>query len=201
VKPAYRHQISGTNACLGLTPIPEGHRLNCHMVGKGMCVGCFFYVQYKTSNGNLNRTCSGMWQEDVSESRPIHTTFREAVQQMAAASEEYQREGIHFLRALLNPDPAKRLTAEEAFDHPFLTGAFDSVAPDSLPPETEEPILIDNTLTRAVRKACRKLWKKKDDGESEGSENKTDEEEESDEEEERKEGEESEEESEDELKV
>ncbi len=132
-----------------------------------------------------------MWQEDVSESRPIHATVREAVQQLAGASEEYQREGIHFLRALLNPDPAKRLTAQQALDHPFLTNAFDSVAPDNMPPKIEEPILVDNTLTRAVEKACRKLWKKKDNEESEGSEDETDEEEESEE------GEESE----DELKV
>jgi serine/threonine protein kinase len=98
---------------------------------------------------------------------------------LAGASEEYQREGIDFLRALLNPDPAKRLTAEQALDHPFLTHDFDSVAPDSMPPAIKKPILVDNTLTRAVRKACQKMWDKKDAGE---------EEEESDEEEESEEG-------------
>ncbi len=97
----------------------------------------------------------------MSEPRPIHATFREAVKQLAGASEEYQREGIHFLRALLNPDHAKHLTAQQALDHPFLTNAFDSVAPDSLPPKIEKPIPIDNTLTRAVRKACQKFWEKK----------------------------------------
>jgi hypothetical protein len=180
-----------------LLPFPHDIDLTIIWLVKACVWVFFFYVHYKASNGNLNRTCSGLWQEDVSESRPIHATFREAVQQLAGASEEYQRDGIHFLRALLNPDPAKRLTAEQALDHPFLINDFDSVAPDSMPPAIEKPILVDNTLTRAVDKACDKLLGNK----YEESEEETDEEESDYEEEESKEGEESEEESEDELKV
>jgi hypothetical protein len=57
---------------------------------------------------------------------------------MAGASESYQREGVAFLRALLQPDPVKRMTAKQALCHPFLTGSFREVAPDIFPPELED---------------------------------------------------------------
>jgi serine/threonine protein kinase len=97
----------------------------------------------------------------VSESRPVHTTFREAVQQLAEASEKFQLDGVDFLRALLQVDPANRLTAQQALEHPFLTKAFLSVAIDSMPPAIKKPVIPETTLDRQLRDACRKLIQKR----------------------------------------
>ncbi len=91
----------------------------------------------------------------MSESLPIHGTFREAVEQLAGASDEFQRLGVSFLCALLQPDPTKRLNAEQALEHPFLNSDFLGIAPDSMPPEVEEEeITFDTTLQRDVWAAC-----------------------------------------------
>jgi hypothetical protein len=94
-------------------------------------------------------------QEDASESQPIHATFQEQVQQLAGASEEYQREGVSFLRALLHPDPAKRMTAQGALQHPFLSMDFLSVSPASMPPELEAPeIILETTFQHMMWDVC-----------------------------------------------
>jgi hypothetical protein len=77
-------------------------------------------------------------QEGDSESSAVHATFAAAVEDMSAVSEDYQRQAVAFLRGLLQPDPAKRLTAKDAVHHPFLAGTFPEVAPDLSPPEPEE---------------------------------------------------------------
>lgn len=56
------------------------------------------------------------------------------------------------MRALLQPDPAKRLTVEEALEHPFLTNAFLSVAPDSMPPAIEMKHTVDPKFVQAIDK-------------------------------------------------
>ncbi len=96
----------------------------------------------------------------MSESRSVHTIVQEAAQQLAEASEEFQREGVNFLRALLQVDPAKRLTAQQAVEHPFLTKAFLRVAIDSMPPAIKKPVIPETTLDRQLREACRKLIQK-----------------------------------------
>jgi hypothetical protein len=77
-------------------------------------------------------------QEEHPASSVVHTTFNRAVEELAAASEAYKREGIAFLRGLLEPNPKKRMTAEDVIRHPFLTCSFLEVAPDLL------PVVVDN---------------------------------------------------------
>jgi hypothetical protein len=98
--------------------------------------------------------CCVCQQEDNTESSPVHATFNQSVEQMAGASQGYQREGIAFLRALLQPDPTKRMTAKEALCHPFLTGSFPEVAPDIFPPELEEEeLVVETSLDRTLLEA------------------------------------------------
>jgi hypothetical protein len=101
----------------------------------------------------------GFPQEDLSESRPVHAHFKEQVQKLAGASEEFKREGVSFLRALLQPDPAKRLTAQQALEHLFLASAFDSVDPAALPPQIEKPVIVDDTFRREFREALKRRRK------------------------------------------
>ncbi len=68
------------------------------------------------------------------------------MQQLAEVSGEFQRDAVDFLRALLRLDPANRLTAEEALQHPFLSSRYDSDALDSLPPNMQEELTLDTTL-------------------------------------------------------
>jgi hypothetical protein len=82
-------------------------------------------------------------QEDDPDSSAVHAMFDRLVEELAAASEDYQREAIAFLRGLLEPDPKKRMTAQDALGHPFLTGSFPELAPD-LVPVVEDPYLIDS---------------------------------------------------------
>lgn len=42
------------------------------------------------------------------------------------------------MRALLHPDPIKRLTADKALQHPFLASANLGVPLESMPPEVEK---------------------------------------------------------------
>jgi hypothetical protein len=97
-------------------------------------------------------------QQEGDESCAVHATFNRIVEQMAGASEGYQREGVAFLRGLLHPDPLKRMTAKEAICHPFLIGSFPEVAPDILPPELEEEeeVIVQSTLARALEAAFAK---------------------------------------------
>jgi serine/threonine protein kinase len=103
----------------------------------------------------VTRGCCAGSQEDVSEARPIHATFHEKVQQLAGASEEFQQDAVNFVRALLQTDPRKRLTAEAALLHPFLTKAFLSVPPDSLPPITpRKEFALETSFERDLWVAC-----------------------------------------------
>jgi hypothetical protein len=59
------------------------------------------------------------------------------------------------VRALLHPDPVKRMTAEEALRHPFLSMDFLGVCPTSMPPELEEPeIVLQTTFDHMLWDAC-----------------------------------------------
>jgi hypothetical protein len=73
-------------------------------------------------------------------------------------AEEYHREGVAFLRGLLDPDPATRMTAHQALNHPFLTGSF-LVAPDLIPtkvarPRREPKNTLERMLYEAIDKMC-----------------------------------------------
>jgi hypothetical protein len=43
------------------------------------------------------------------------------------------------LRGLLDPNPATRMTADQALNHPVLVGSFLDVAPDLIPTKVEQP--------------------------------------------------------------
>jgi serine/threonine protein kinase len=122
-----------------------------------MGVHCLFFVGPRLGDQLMpikacpDRMCHEFPQEDVSESRPVHAHFKEQVQQLAGASEDFKREGVSFLRALLQPDPAKRLTARQALEHPFITNAFNSVDPAAMPPKIEKPVMVDTTFRREWR--------------------------------------------------
>ncbi len=75
------------------------------------------------------------------------------MKQLAGASEEFKQEGVSFLRALLQPDPARRLTAQQALEHPFLTSAFVTVDPATMPPKYEKPIKVESAFCRELREA------------------------------------------------
>ncbi len=79
--------------------------------------------------------------------------FQEKVEVLVKASEDFKRHGVSFLRALLQTNPANRLTAEKALQHPFLTNAFPCVAPDTMPPEVEEEAQPETTLDLEMREA------------------------------------------------
>jgi hypothetical protein len=101
--------------------------------------------------------CCVWQQEGDPESSAVHATFNQKVEQMAGASQEYQRQGVAFLRGLLHPDPGKRMTAKEAIHHPFLIGSFSDVAPDLFPPELEkEEVVLQSTLGRMLEEALAK---------------------------------------------
>ncbi len=100
--------------------------------------------------------CQWWEQEEPSESRPVHAKFREAVQQLAGASEFYKREAVSFLRGLLQPDPMKRLPVEQALLHPFLAADFPCVAADSMPPKLA--VERDSRASTAVEEAALKLY-------------------------------------------
>jgi hypothetical protein len=70
---------------------------------------------------------------------------------LAAASEDFKEAAVDFLRGLLQPDPRKRMTAQEALTHRFLTDSFSDVAPDALPAAVEEDqIVLKTTFDRML---------------------------------------------------
>jgi hypothetical protein len=77
-------------------------------------------------------------QEEHPDSSAVHATFNQLVGQLTAASEGYQQEGTAFLCGLLQPDPTKRMTAQEALHHPFFTRTFPEVPPGLLPVVVQE---------------------------------------------------------------
>jgi serine/threonine protein kinase len=68
---------------------------------------------------------------------------------------------MSFIRALLQPDPAKRPTAEQALEHPFLAKVFRSVSPESMPPPIKKLSRPETTLDCGLRAACLKLMQKR----------------------------------------
>jgi hypothetical protein len=105
----------------------------------GMLFGCLYQKPYVNLHKHICQASDGPccdWpQEDISGSQPVHATFRESVEQLAGASQDYKVEGVNFLRSLLHPNPAMRMTADGALRHPFLTKTFFDVDPDRMPPE------------------------------------------------------------------
>jgi serine/threonine protein kinase len=70
---------------------------------------------------------------------------------LAAESEDFKEAAADFLRGLLQPDPRKRMTAQEALGHRFLTDSFSDVAADALPAAVEEDqFVVKTTLDRMV---------------------------------------------------
>ncbi len=99
-------------------------------------------------------------QEEHPEGSAIHATFHQRVGQLAEASEDYHREGVSFLKALLDPDPSTRMTAEQALAHPFLTGTFLEIRPDLVPTKVERPPpILKTTRDRLMWEACIQLCK------------------------------------------
>jgi hypothetical protein len=72
-------------------------------------------------------------QEDQTESSTVHATFQRRVGLLAEASKDYQVAATDFIRGLLRSDPSKRMTAQDALRHRFLTDAFADIAPDAMP--------------------------------------------------------------------
>ncbi len=80
---------------------------------------------------------------------------------MAAASEDFKEAGVDFLRGLLQPDPNKRMTAQEALAHRFLTDSFSNVAADALPAAVEEDkFVVKTTFDRMIRDIVAKVCNK-----------------------------------------
>ncbi len=72
--------------------------------------------------------------------------------------EDFHRQGVEFLRGLLDPDPAQRMSVAGALQHPFLTGDFPGAAQDALPPAMERPpIILEDTADRELWEACGKM--------------------------------------------
>jgi serine/threonine protein kinase len=85
---------------------------------------------------------------------PIHDKFRNATEQLAGVSQDFKRKGLDFLQSLLEPDPVKRMTAEGALSHPFLTDDFHSTPLDDMPVLINEkhntPETPETTLERKI---------------------------------------------------
>lgn len=81
---------------------------------------------------------------------------------LAGASDEYKRAATDFVFGLLEPDPGKRMTAQDALAHPFLTESFPEVAPDLMPGEVKEdtPVLetsMDRMLWEMSQDLCNEV--------------------------------------------
>jgi serine/threonine protein kinase len=112
------------------------------------------WVLWSDSNG-ASPMCS---QEEYPKASTIQATFDQRVGQLAEASENYHREGVSFVRGLLDPNPSTRMTAEEALAHPFLTGSFPEVPPCLVPTKVERPPpILKTTMDRWLWEACGKL--------------------------------------------
>ncbi len=91
----------------------------------------------------------GWSQEETGEVLKIHAKFQEDVAQLGEVSDVFYEEGVSFVKSLLQCDPTKRMTADMALSHPFLTTNFTSAALDALPSravqdyETLQPSLLD----------------------------------------------------------
>jgi hypothetical protein len=93
----------------------------------------------------------------VQEQRPdtsaLHATFQRRVRLLGAVGEDFCQAGTDFLLSLLQADPSKRMTADDAAHHPFLTSPFPKAALHTLPctleadsgvpQKTEDPELWD----------------------------------------------------------
>jgi hypothetical protein len=85
--------------------------------------------------------------------------FNGRLGQLAEASEDYHREGVAFVRGLLDPDPDSRMTAKQALNHPFLVGSFPDVAPALIPtrvarPRREPRSTLERQLLAAIDLMC-----------------------------------------------
>jgi hypothetical protein len=103
-------------------------------------------------------------QEEYPKASTIQATFDQRVGQLAEASENYHREGVSFVRGLLDPNPSTRMTAEGALAHPFLTGSFPEVPPGLVPTKVERPPpILKTTMDRLLWEACGELCNEKYD--------------------------------------
>ncbi len=94
----------------------------------------------------------------MGKSSAVQTKFEAGVQQLAEVSKAFHREGVDFLRGLLHPDPAHRLTAEQALQHPFLTSDSLGGTQHELPPKVERRRHVpQNTQDRELWAACVKM--------------------------------------------
>lgn len=88
----------------------------------------------------------------------IHASFEQAMELLAAASDDYKRAGSDFLRGLLQPAPSKRMTAQDALCHPFLSSGFPEVAPDLMPAKLEkEEEALPLEIERELWEYCNKF--------------------------------------------
>jgi hypothetical protein len=92
-------------------------------------------------------------QEQQPDTSALHATFQRKVKLLGAAGEDFCQAAADFLLSLLQADPSKRMTAEGAAHHPFLTSPFPEAALHTLPftlvedrgvpQNTEDPELWD----------------------------------------------------------
>lgn len=103
----------------------------------------------------INPTSRGCGQETELESSALQATFEQAMELLAAASEEYKEAGSDFVRALLHPDPSKRLTAQGALCHPFLSSSFPGIDPELMPAKLKKDSPAPkSTVSREFWKVC-----------------------------------------------
>jgi hypothetical protein len=75
----------------------------------------------------------------------VHARFQAHAQQLAGASEAFHREAVDFVMRLLQAEPARRMTAQQALRHPFLSGDCLGVAVGALPPKLKQPAFVPTT--------------------------------------------------------
>ncbi len=63
----------------------------------------------------------------------LYGAFQRNMQSLSGASEDFRHAATDFLRGLLHPHPWKRMTAQDAVRHPFLTDGFLEIGPDKMP--------------------------------------------------------------------
>jgi hypothetical protein len=82
------------------------------------------------------------------------------VKLLAGVTKEFCKAGTDFLLGLLQPDPSKRMTAEDAVHHPFLTSPFPAADLDVMPVKLDEDRCVpqntfDRMLYQAIVEMCR----------------------------------------------